>query len=289
MPSLRRVAIWILFAASIAFGGGSTLDAVVVYRSGSEVYDQAMSGLREAIAGPAYRIAFVDLAKSTDFMSGQPKLIVAVGIGAWEQVRNAATSTTVVPALVLRQEIKDAHSAIYLDVPLPLIAENLHRVFPGRSRLGLIHRRAWPAPDRATLAKLKQLGFDLRVAECSGPDKLLSVFASLKGEVDFVITEPDSDLYNSATVKPLVLASLEQRLPIVGFSESFVRAGALIGIFPDFHELGRQAGEMILRTLDGKTLPLDEDARKVTVAVNQRISRLLGVDPANGKGIEILK
>jgi ABC-type uncharacterized transport system substrate-binding protein len=96
-------------------------------------------------------------------------------------------------------------------------------------------------------------------------------------------------LYNSATVKPLVLASLEQRLPIVGFSESFVRAGALIGICPDFHELGRETGELILRLLDGKGPLLDEDKRKVTVAVNLRISRLIGVEPVNVKGIEILK
>jgi putative ABC transport system substrate-binding protein len=280
----------ILAAATIAHAGGSARDAAVVYRSGSDVYDQAISGLREVIAGTAYRIDFVDLAKSSDFTSGQPRLITAVGVGAWEQVRSAASSTQVLPALVLRQEIKDSsRAAIYLDVSLPVIAENLRRAFPGKSRLGLIHRRTWPAPDRATLAKLKQLGFDLRVAECSGPDKLLSVFASLKGEVDFAITEPDSDLYNSATVKPLVLASLEQRLPIVGFSESFVRAGALIGICPDFHELGRQTGELILRTLDGKSPLLDEDTRKVTVAVNLRISRLIGVEPANGKGIEILK
>ncbi len=290
MPLFGRVAIWTLAAGQLLRAGGPARDAVVVYRSGSEVYDQAIAGLREAIAGTSYRIDLVDLAKSSDFMSGQPKLIAAVGIGAWEQVRNAASSVPVIPALVLRQEVRDSsHGAIYLDVSLPLIAENLHRVFPGKSRLGLIHRRTWPAPDRATLAKLKQLGFDLRVTECSGPDKLLSVFASLKGEVDFVITEPDSELYNSATVKPLVLVSLEQRLPIVGFSESFVRAGALIGICPNFHELGRQTGDLILRMLDGKNLSSDEEMHKVTVAVNQRISRLMGIAPASEKGIQILK
>src|ERR1700722_13713109 len=104
MPLLRRVAMWICAAAQVLSAGPPARDATVVYRSGSEVYDQAIAGLREAIAGTSYHIDFVDLAKSGDFTSGQPRLITAVGVDAWEQVRSAASSTPVLPALVLRQE-----------------------------------------------------------------------------------------------------------------------------------------------------------------------------------------
>ncbi len=289
MP-FSRLAAGMFAALQVAHAGG--IDAVVVYRSGSEVYDQAIAGAREAVAGSPYRIEYLDLntAKSFDIAYKQPKLIVAIGIGAWEQVRSSTAETPTMPALILRQDLKEPprQGAVYLDVSLQAIAEVLHRLFPGKSHLGLIHRHLWPAPDRATIARLKQLGFDLRVAECSGPDKLLAAFGSLRGS-DFVLTEPDSDLYNSATVKPLVLASLEQRMPIVGFSAAFVRAGALAGVCPDFHELGRQTGEMILRALEGKSPPADEDVHKLNITVNQRITRLMGIEPVDWKGIQILK
>ncbi len=287
-----------MLIADIARGGQSSFDAAVLFRSGSDVYDQALAGLREAMVGAPYRIEYIDLARNRTGLvlspaAGQARLAVAVGIGAWEQMKTGPVSMQAVAALVLRQELKSDSvrpgGAVYLDVPLVTIAEQLRHVFPGKSRLGLIHRPAWPAPEPATLARLKQMGFDLRVVECSGPDKLLTVFGSLKGAVDFVITEPDSGLYNSATVKPLVLASLEQRLPIVGFSAAFVRAGALTGVYPDFYELGRQTGEMMLHILEGKSPRGEEEARKVVVAVNQRISRLIGVEPADRKGTLILK
>jgi putative tryptophan/tyrosine transport system substrate-binding protein len=291
---MLRLIGWVLISADAARAGQSTFDAAVLFRSGSDVYDQAVAGIREALARAPYRIDYIDLARNQpDFAAGQPRLVTTVGIGAWEQFKSKAFAAQSLPALVLRQDLKTEPArpggAVFLDVPLVTVAENLRHVFPGRSRLGLIHRPAWPPPEPATLAKLKQLGFELRLVECSGPEKLLAAFASLKGEVDFVITEPDSGLYNSATVKPLVLASLEQRLPIIGFSAAFVRAGTLAGIYPDFYELGRQTGEMMIRILDGKSPRGDEEVRKVVVAVNQRISRLIGVEPVKWMGTVILK
>jgi ABC-type uncharacterized transport system substrate-binding protein len=87
-----------------------------------------------------------------------------------------------------------------------------------------------------------------------------------------------------------VLASLEHGLPLVGFSPAFVRAGAAAGIFPDYRELGRQAGEMALRLLRGEDFPADESPRKIQVAVNQRVTRLLGVEfHAEALGAEVFR
>ena len=73
----------------------------------------------------------------------------------------------------------------------------------------------------------------------------------MKGKVDFLLCFPDPDLYNPVTIKPLVMASLEGRLPLVGFSPAFVRAGAAAGIYPDYRETGRQTAEMAQRLLHG--------------------------------------
>jgi putative ABC transport system substrate-binding protein len=116
------------------------------------------------------------------------------------------------------------------------------------------------------------------VVDCDGPGALLKAIAALKGKVDFLLCFPDPDLYNAVTIKPLVMAALESRLPIVGFSPAFVRAGAAAGIYPDYRETGRQTAEMALRMLRGEDRGGDEGPRRIQVAVNQRITRLLGMD-----------
>lgn len=69
-------------------------------------------------------------------------------------------------------------------------------------------------------------------------------------------------------------ASLEDRLPIVGFSAAFVRVGALAGISPDYRETGRKAA---LRRMRGDYRGADDSPSKVRVAVSQRVARLLGI------------
>lgn len=293
----------LLFAVSIQGAvDRSSLDAAIVFQSGSDAYDEALTGIRASLAKSPYKIQYVNLAETgapkrlEAMLASAPRLVTAVGLGAWDQLGTVAIP--VLPAVVLREDVRSAKdrravAVIYADVPLAAIAFNLRAMFPGRSRIALIHRSSRPPLDAVAIARVKQLGFELMVVECAGPDKLLAAFGSAKGAADFVVTEPDPELYNSATVKPLVLASLDSRLPIVGFSAAFVRAGALAGVYPDFRDLGQQTGERIQRILEGnpadkKKAPEDE-VRKVVIAVNERIARLMGIEPADRAHAVIFK
>lgn len=291
ISSLFTGFLWIALAGRAA----EACDAAVLYPSGSEAYQEALAGLHQALAGTNYQVDYIDQAAPArkSCLDHAPKLVVAIGINAWEAVAGSLQTSTLLPALVLHADMKadtrNRLDGVYLDVPLTAIAERLREAFPGKSRLALIHRPSSPPPDASALMRVKQMGIELHVVECTGPEKLLAVFSSLKGMVDFVLTEPDSELYNSATLKPLVFASLDKQLPIVGFSAAFVRAGALAGVYPDFHELGRQTGEMMLRLLAGKGQHSEEGPRKVVMAVNERIARLMGLEPSSRSGVLTLR
>jgi putative ABC transport system substrate-binding protein len=114
-------------------------------------------------------------------------------------------------------------------------------------------------------ARARQQGFTLHVAECSRPEDLVKSFLSLKAEADFVLLLADSSLYNNTTVRPLILASLENGLPIIGFSPSFVRAGAAAGIYPDFRDIGMQTADIVQKQITGKTGVADESPHKLQV------------------------
>jgi hypothetical protein len=289
--SLLTGSLWL----ALAGGAADSCDAVVLYPSGSEAYQEALAGVHEALAGTNFQVEFVDQgapARKT-CLDQAPKLAVAIGINAWEKLSKSSHIATLLPALVLHADMKtetrNHTDAVYADVPLTAIAERLREAFPGKSRLALIHRPSHVPLDASTLARVKQMGFELHVVDCNGPEQLLAVFGSLRGKVDFVLTEPDSELYNSVTLKPLVFASLDKQLPIVGFSAAFVRAGALAGVYPDFHELGLQTGEMMLRLLAGRGQHSEEGPRKVVIGVNERISRLLGMEPSSRSGVLTLR
>lgn len=123
----------------------------------------------------------------------------------------------------------------------------------------------------------KRSGLVLEVMACPHPRELVDAFLRLQSRADLVWCPPNPQLYNSATLKPLLMASLTNRLPIVGFSEQFVQAGALFGGAADFVDVGRQTASLAMRVARNEPVPPHVKARKFRFAYNQRVGRLLGV------------
>ena len=266
---------------------------IVVFVSGVEAYQEAVTGLRAGLARLAPGLVFIDLkapraeAELTDALgAGQQRVVITVGTEALTTVASRRLDAVVVSTMILRLDrprgsqtapaIQRAHT-VYLDVPLASLLSELRAMLPGKNRCGMIRNVLRDEPDASLAARAKQQGFTLQAAECSRPEELVKAFLSLKGKTDFVIVLPDSSLYNNTTVRPLILASLESRLPIVGFSSSFVRAGAALGIYPDFRDVGAQTADIVQKLIAGKAGIADESPRKLQVAVNQRVARLLGL------------
>ena len=68
----------------------------------------------------------------------------------------------------------------------------------------------------------------------------------------------------------------------------FVRAGAAVGVYPDFRDIGAQTAQLAERQLSGQAVTAEEGPRKVVVAVNQRVIRLLGVEYEPRRGAEVV-
>jgi putative ABC transport system substrate-binding protein len=284
-----------LFAAAAV--AASRVSVLVVSEPGVEAYGQALAGVTAALPAGTYRVVETGKTFEQDLTgaleNGEPRVVIAVGSGALAQVRARHATVPLVAALVAAgSEGEPARRRVELEIPPAAQLAAMRALWPGRTRAGIIRN---PARSRfaadALEACARREGFSLVVVNCDGPSHLLKSLAGFKGKADFVLCSPDPDLYNPVTIKPLVLASIEQRLPLVGFSPAFVRAGAAAGIFPDYADVGRQAAEMALRLIRGEEHAADsESPRKIQVAINLRVARLLGVEfRAGAMGAEVYR
>ena len=274
----------VLFAAASMSPGNAAI--VVAYESGVDAYAEALEGVASSL-GPNVRAVDLQAAGSdlTRALSARDvQLVIVVGSRAMAEVQSRRPAVPVVATMILQGGAPpDAAGGITarvdLDIPLAGQLQAMRSLWPGHLRAGLIRnpsRSRYPAD--ALESRARKEGFTLLVVDCEGPARLLKAVAALKGKVDFLLCFPDPDLYNALTIKPLVMASLEQRLPLVGFSPAFVRAGAAAGIYPDYREAGRQTGDLALRLLRGEDRGAEETPRKIRLAMNQRVTRLLGVE-----------
>jgi putative ABC transport system substrate-binding protein len=261
----------------------------IITTSGIPAYDEVLDGLRKGLGRqPAYVIDLRqkngDHVLAESLRLGTIKVVVTIGSEAAETVVGQHPTAPVIAAATMAQLFsKDAArgrpvSVLPVQSTLPAVLEAVRRVFPGKLRLGMLRNPTLSDLGADALKTAAEAaGFSPRIVDCPGPGKLLESFQSLKDQSDFVLCFPDAALYNSATVKPLVLASLHHRLPLIGFSESFVRAGAVLAVYPDFRDLGARAADLAQKLLNGQSVVRMEYSRRSRVAINQNITRLLGV------------
>ncbi len=272
----------------------------VVYTSEAGPYNEAVEGLRATVGN--IPLMMVDLQQpaskaqlANSLLRSSSRLIITIGGDALDAVTARNVEVPLVATMIMRSEQARGPrlaAAIHLDIPLADILGELKNVFPQKMRIAIIRNPALAGQiDGNVLARARLQGFTIQVADCNNPEELLRVIHAFKGQVDFVLCLPDSSLYNGTTVKPLILASLESHLLIVGFSQSFVRAGAAVGVYPDFRDIGVQTGETARKQLSGQTVAAEEGPRKVVVAVNQRVIRLLGIEyePRRGAAVVIVR
>ncbi len=278
--------LWVLYAAALYPPVQAGI--VVAYESEVDAYTEAVEGLRAGMGGTLP--AMIDLhapgggAELDRAVAARDvRLVIAVGSHALAEVQNRKPAAPVVAAMVLRgPQTENLAGHVDLDIALATQLGAIKALLPHCTRVGIIRN---PQRSRysaeALEARARKEGFNPAVVDCDRAAHLLKALAAFKDKVDFLLCLPDPDLYNAVTIKPLILTSLEHRLPIVGFSPAFVRAGAVAGIYPDYRETGRQVAELALRMVRGEERVADDSPAKVRVAVNQRVARLLGIEFAS--------
>jgi putative ABC transport system substrate-binding protein len=82
------------------------------------------------------------------------------------------------------------------------------------------------------------------------------------------------------TAEPILLNTLKSKIPLIGLSSSWVKAGALYALERDYVDIGLQSGELAGKLLSGTSadsLPLAYP-RKVTYLLNMKTASLMNLE-----------
>jgi ABC-type uncharacterized transport system substrate-binding protein len=94
-------------------------------------------------------------------------------------------------------------------------------------------------------ARERELALEVvEIAESSG---VYSALQQLLPASDLLLAVADPIVFNPSTVYGLLLTTYRAQLPVVGFSEGLVKAGALFGLFSTARQVGKQGGEIASR------------------------------------------
>ena len=96
---------------------------------------------------------------------------------------------------------------------------------------------------------------------------------------DVLVALPDGQVFNRDTAMSILLTSYRYRRPVIGFSEAYVRAGAIAAVFSTPADIAHQAAEWLNELTDYTQLAGQIRApRHFRITVNGRVAEALGLD-----------
>ncbi len=212
------------------------------------------------------------------------ELVIALGVKALAASANLKFSTPVLgvfipmPAfnslLVKSKRDLGNFSAIVLDQPFSRQFLLIKNILPASKKIGVLL-----GPTSSQYADLlKEEGEDagLSVMEENvylEADLIPKLNAALATS-DALMAVPDTLIYSRETAQPILLTSYRQQKPIFGYSQSYVRAGALAAVYSSSKQIAKQATEIALISQQSSNLlPPPQAPKYFSIMVNYQVAR----------------
>lgn len=109
-------------------------------------------------------------------------------------------------------------------------------------------------------------------------ERLIGPLENVLSEADLLLAVPDPLVFNRNTAQSLFLTSYRYRAPVLGYSRSLTRAGALLSLHSSPAQIGRQTAEWVNSAIQGVTVRLPPPAHPAyfSISINEQVARSLG-------------
>jgi len=299
----RRAGVWGLSGLLVVAPVGAAASAQIVTLTSveAEPYTMAFRAFQDALSRQGQKVQIKEYVLKegaskerilAEIRERPPSLVLTMGSSATSLVRGQVKEVPVVFCMVLNplasglvQSMQSSGSNLTgasLDIPVKLQFEALQGVVPSVRRVGVLYnpketeKVVAPAVKTATA-----LGLELVAIPVTSPEEVQEMVDALpRKKIDALWSVADSTVFSSSrSAEFLLRRTLEARIPVMGLSPAFVKAGALLALSVDYKDVGLQCGEQAAQVLAGQlpsSLPITVP-RKVTLYVNLNVARAIGI------------
>lgn len=235
------------------------------------------------------RVKVIDLTEVEKLVVAEnSELVIALGVKAIELSGKLKQTTPVLGVFVPlptfnsllanSKRVLGNFSAIVLDQPYSRRFSLIKTVMPEAKNLGVLL-----GPNSSLdIDELRESGdgaqFNIMQENIKQQAELIPNLTTLLEISDALMAIPDSLVYTRETAQPILLTSYRYQKPVFGFSQSYVRAGALAAVYSTSRQMARQAAEIAINSQQSPgILPPPQAPKYFSVALNYQVARSLNI------------
>jgi putative ABC transport system substrate-binding protein len=181
-------------------------------------------------------------------------VVLAVGLKAALAAKLEILDIPVIVCLVLNPKKYGLPTSnmvgLSLHIPFEKRLKPLQTLIPQVSRIGVLFD---PQKTKGLHDQLQQdaktRGMTIVSEEVHGEQEVSKALKALEKKIDALWLLPDSTVLTENTLDFLISTTLEANIPVVAFSAGLVRSGAVVGVYMNYADIGRQAARLSQRLL----------------------------------------
>lgn len=211
-------------------------------------------------------------------------LIVAIGTNATSDISRIIHHIPIVFSMVLDPETVVQHRrdivGASLNIPVEFQLKFIKEILPAAKTVGVIYD---PNRNTAYVQRLHSIAspFHLKIKTfpVTSQKDIPQALSNVKAQTDVLLGIVDNTVYTSRTTEFIIRFTVQEQLPFIGLSLSYVKAGALCSLVFDNYDIGRQTAELAQKILAGvspATLQITTP-EKLDIALNLRTANIIGV------------
>lgn len=216
------------------------------------------------------------------------ELVIALGVKALEAASKLKRTTPVLgvftplPAFnsVMAKSRRDLgnFSAIVLDQPFSRQISLIKYVLPEAQKIGVLLGTTSAQYIEYVREEGEKRGLSILEEKVNQEADLIPQLKKLLDSVDAILAIPDPTIYSRETAQPILLTSYRYQKPIFGYSQSYVRAGALAAVFSTSKQLAKQAAEIAIKSRPAPSeLPPPQLPKYFSIMLNYQVARSLNI------------
>lgn len=174
-----------------------------------------------------------------------------------------------------------AFSAIYLDHPIERQLNLIQLIFNDLDQKGAIGVLFGPGSihqQEELLSIAEKQKLKLNTIYVNNFENPVAVMDAFLDEVKVLLAIPDNRIFNPHTARGILLAAFHKHVPLIGYSQTYVKNGALISLYSTTKQIAQQTAQAILTTLDQKILPAPQSPTDFSIEVNYQVARSLHIN-----------
>lgn len=298
----NKVLLWLgMLACFLAMVSSVRSQNIAIIASDSLTYTQrAIRGVTKGISQTHDQVKFhtfylkgnetTDGSTAESIKKLDPSLFITIGTAATEYAKQNFSPKPIIFAAVKYPALSGFVdpdgtpsrniTGASLDMPVEVQFRYFRQLVPGLKSMGVLFTENTEPLIRPSQKIAARMGLTLVPLLIKHERDLPAALDSLSRTVDGIWSVADVRLFSPQSTQFILLNCLKLNTPFMGFSRHVVESGALFAIDFDYKAIGRQAGKIASRILDGGRI---EDI-PVTVPdirwfhYNERTAKYLGID-----------